>query len=297
MEDLNKLRNEILDFQIKELSGVTRVLLQVFGSAGHGKSSFVNSISYALIGGNFKTTAPVASGSEAFGGLTTIRHSYKLTDLITAVDNRGFGKMDSYETQEIYAQLANILPLDEPVQWSDTSFADTLKKVYGAQLLSEDLIVPIYVYSVEETLNKERAGEISSLLKIAQQMSGILPIVVLTKKNKGDAHKVQKMFVEIGMENIYPVENYTPDDNVKTPGKDRQFLVILSEALQLAEFRMKTVADLHQDHEERMQQLLLMACEREKEKALEEQQRVFEKEKNELNEKIEKANKKWCILS
>ncbi|OCT61895.1 hypothetical protein XELAEV_18047926mg [Xenopus laevis] len=148
MEQIENEKQNIVNYTLDEQHGYTRILVQLFGSTGHGKSSLINSFIYSLQGGKFQTAAQVNvdEGQESFGGLTTVRTSHQLTNSITVVDNRGFGKMDNYETGEIYAQLANILQLDEVVAFDQNTFLKTVTKVVCAEMNCTDLIVPLYVY-------------------------------------------------------------------------------------------------------------------------------------------------------
>ncbi|KAG9465009.1 hypothetical protein GDO78_019086 [Eleutherodactylus coqui] len=125
--------------------GYNRVLLQLFGYAGHGKSCFINSCKYVVDDGPYKVYAKVAKTENA--PETMIRKAYKLTDTITLVDNRGCVIIDKYETGEIYAQLGNFLPLDTEVKWH-SKFNDMLNIVLNAETQDQsmDLIVPVFVY-------------------------------------------------------------------------------------------------------------------------------------------------------
>ncbi|OCT64667.1 hypothetical protein XELAEV_18045766mg [Xenopus laevis] len=151
MENVKLEKQNILNYKLDQHHGYTRILVQLFGSAGHDKSSLINSFIYVLRDGSFKSIVltQLDDGEETFGGLTTIRKSYHLTDSITVVDNRGFGKMDDYETGEIYAQLANILALDEIVEFEANTLEKTVHRVIDAEMNFTDLIVPVYVYRCE----------------------------------------------------------------------------------------------------------------------------------------------------
>lgn len=80
--------------------GFRRVLLQLFGFLGHGKSSFINTCKYVWEDMGFSNIAKASDDDE---GHTMVRITYPLTQTITLVDNRGFCKMGSYETGEIFA--------------------------------------------------------------------------------------------------------------------------------------------------------------------------------------------------
>ncbi|CAH2308200.1 Hypothetical predicted protein [Pelobates cultripes] len=110
MDDIPRLRRNIQSFDFHHCSlgsqGFNRVLLQLFGFAGHGKSSFINSCKYVWDDGEF---CNIAKAGRDDGARTTERISYELTKTITLVDNRGCSKMDDYEKGEIFAQLGGSL--------------------------------------------------------------------------------------------------------------------------------------------------------------------------------------------
>ncbi|CAI9537322.1 unnamed protein product [Staurois parvus] len=226
MEKLQNLTERVLSYNLGsseiENLGYNRILLQVCGQAGHGKSSFINSVRYAVHGGRFEATASEASAAESYGGKTLIRTSYRLTEVITLVDNRGFGKADSYEKEEIYTQLGNLQPLDEEVIW-ESCFDKRMKAITTAKLNSKDLLLPIFIYSAQCAID-ESTEEIKEFLKNAQKLTGFLPIIILTKRYHGDVTTLEQHFRGLGMEQIFPVENYTSEDHIKTPKKDKIFL-------------------------------------------------------------------------
>ncbi|MEE6526386.1 hypothetical protein FKM82_027018, partial [Ascaphus truei] len=147
--------------------------------------------------------------------------------------------------------------------------------------------------SAEEGLDKSRAEEIKTFLTNAQRMTGFLPIVVITKTSCEKVQQVHQQFQNIGIESIFKVENYTPNNNSKTLGKDKQFLLILTEVLSLVDFRMEQHIDLKVEHNKRLQDLVIMANDREVKKAIEDTIRKMEKEQQ--NKKPEE--KAWCTLS
>ncbi|OCT56022.1 hypothetical protein XELAEV_18003422mg [Xenopus laevis] len=105
--DTDNMKEFIMNFSLDNCArgnqGYSRVLLQLFGYAGHGKSSFINSCKYIMDDSEYREYAKVADSREA--PETMMRNSYKLTENVTLVDNRGGGKMNKMETGEIYLQL------------------------------------------------------------------------------------------------------------------------------------------------------------------------------------------------
>ncbi|XP_066433711.1 uncharacterized protein [Eleutherodactylus coqui] len=281
MEDLQQLKDKILNYQLAGTKlgelGYTRILIQICGHAGNGKSSLINSFKHALYNEKFSMSASVAPAEHSQGGFTMVRNSYKLTDVITLVDNRGFGKSDSFEKEELYAQLANIQPLDKKVVWN-RSYEERMKAVTSAVCNTNDLLVPIYVHSVEKKITEEDKEDMKTLLTTIHNITGFLPFIVLTKKLNGDAEQMRLQFDKTSAENIFAVENYTAKNNIKSPGKDRSFLTILSAVLDLVDFVANSVIPTldtpEQEHLKRVQMLLTMACNnevlREKDKLMKE---------------------------
>ncbi|KAM3916910.1 uncharacterized protein RB166_016076 [Leptodactylus fuscus] len=146
-----QLQDFILNFTLDDGphgdQGYSRVLLQLFGYTGHGKSSFINSCKYVVEKG--ETFKPCANAGEKVGGgaMTMARKAYELTKNITIVDNRGYITMNSFQRAEMYAQLGNFIPIGQVVEWSD-NYSAMMSKVEDAELNPNysDLIVPILVY-------------------------------------------------------------------------------------------------------------------------------------------------------
>ncbi|CAI9537320.1 unnamed protein product [Staurois parvus] len=292
MEELQDQKERVLSYNLGsselESLGYNRILLQVCGRAGHGKSSFINSLRYAVHGGRFEATASEASATESQGGNTRRRTSYPLTEVITLVDNRGFGKADNYEKEEIYTQLGNLQPLDEEVVW-ESCFDKRMKAITAAKLNSKDLLLPIFVYSVQCTMADESKEEIKEFLKNAQKLTGFLPIIILTKRYLGDVTTVKQQFKGLGMEQVFPVENYTSEDHIKTPKKDKTFLSILNKILDHVNFLGKEASSFgtqEEQHLKRVQMLLEIAHKNEKEKEKENLKAELDKKPVEKKEKF-----------
>ncbi|CAI9538064.1 unnamed protein product, partial [Staurois parvus] len=116
--NIQDLTASIMNFSLDEgdlgSQGYTRVLLQLFGYTGHGKSAFINSCKYVLENGEI--FREYAKTRETDHGLTMVRY-YDLTSVITIVDNRGCSRMSDFERAEVYAQLGNFIPIGQRVEW------------------------------------------------------------------------------------------------------------------------------------------------------------------------------------
>ncbi|KAM5151644.1 uncharacterized protein ACMZJ9_009879 [Mantella aurantiaca] len=111
--DVDQLKDLITEYSLHNYTlgnqGFNRILLQLFGYLGHGKSSLINSCKHVLQDRRDEFREYATAGAED-GGLTMERKSYKLTNTITIVDNRGCSTLNGYETGEVYAQLG-IFPI------------------------------------------------------------------------------------------------------------------------------------------------------------------------------------------
>ncbi|CAH2308202.1 Hypothetical predicted protein [Pelobates cultripes] len=264
MDDIPRLRRNIQSFDFHHCSlgsqGFNRVLLQLFGFAGHGKSSFINSCKYVWDDGEFWN---IAKAGRDDGARTTERISYELTKTITLVDNRGCFKMDDYEKGEIFAQLANLLPVDDPVEW--TKGLGLMDQIFEAEyrINTSDFIVPIFIYSVTKSIASAEINGLRELLTVARDLTGIFPLVVLTHQTHGNVAKAQSLFRDMGVERIFTIENYTPEDHIKTRGRHEEVLNILNEVIKDVKFQMRDQQNPVMKLRERMQYMFKYVCERE----------------------------------
>ncbi|KAG8433505.1 hypothetical protein GDO86_017697 [Hymenochirus boettgeri] len=221
-----------------------RILIQLFGFAGHGKSSFVNSCLFVMGGGEFQDAAGEGSSQ---GAKTIDRRGHQLTESITIVDNRGFGKMDTSEAWQVYAQLCNLVPLNMYVNWENSS--KEMMKLLNNKESDPDLMVPVFIYSSSSTFSQNEIAPTQEFLKNAQKLTGILPFIILTKKNSGK--NTTKTFEQMGMEKIYLLENYTLSNHIATRGNHMPFLHFLKDVLDWVDFLFKDQVDFDSQQSKR----------------------------------------------
>ncbi|XP_077129849.1 uncharacterized protein LOC143785063 isoform X3 [Ranitomeya variabilis] len=286
--DSRSMRDFIRNFSLENClhgnQGYSRVLLQLFGYTGHGKSSFINSCKYVVDDGVYTAHAKVAGSAKK--PKTMIRNAYELTETITLVDNRGCAKMDENETGEIYAQLGNFLPLDTKVTWH-TEYKDMMEILLKTETQEEnvDLIVPVFIYSAKKPIDpEENLGEI--MLK-AKQITGLIPTVVITRKLSEHLPDLQEKFRRMGVENIFPVENYTKEDHRRTRGKHEGILKCLYEIIKDVAFKMEETRNPSAEKIERKRILYEFAHKRDLEKAQERESRERAR-REELEKKLER---------
>ncbi|KAM4632417.1 uncharacterized protein O3C94_018920 [Discoglossus pictus] len=283
---LDSLREIILNFSLDKCKpygnqGYDRVLLQLFGYLGHGKSSFINTCKYVLKEGEFRTYADVGHSD---GGKTTCRITYPLTNDICLVDNRGCAKMDSYETGEIFAQLGNLLPLDKEVEWH-TGYQSIMKRLVESDMDANysDIVVPIFVYSVKNGITNEEYPEIKNLLDIAKKMTGLISFVVLTHKSLGHLTDVEAKFRDMGINHIFNLDNYTPTDNSEIRKSHENVLNFICEVLKDVTFLMEKKRNPISERADRKKFILNFAHERDLMREEERREREVR-----INEKIPK---------
>ncbi|XP_077350321.1 uncharacterized protein LOC144000387 [Lithobates pipiens] len=237
--DREELRRCIHGFSLdkckKGNQGFSRILIQLFGFLGHGKSAFINTCIYVLEDGEYENWAKAI---EQDGGSTTERIPYKLTRNITLVDNRGLKNMDGYETGEIFAQLGNLLPLGK-VDWpKGFELVDRITRAEKSMTTS-DFIFPVFVHSVKKSISPEEQENMKKVLLKSRDLTGVYPIVVLTHKTSGKLTDTENVFRDMGMERIFSFENYTKEDHMKTRGRHEEVLKFLYEVIKDVEFRIE----------------------------------------------------------
>ncbi|XP_072273148.1 uncharacterized protein [Pyxicephalus adspersus] len=242
--DIEELRRHINSFSFEKCKngdqGFNRILIQLFGFLGHGKSAFINTCIYVLEDGEYQNWA---KAKEDYAGSTLERIPYKLTSNITLVDNRGLSKMDGYETGEIFAQLGNLLPLGK-VEWAKGFELNDRITRAEKSMITSDFIFPVFVHSVKNSIPEEEQKNIQKVLLKCRDLTGVSPIVVLTHKNSGKLTDTENVFRNMGAERIFSFENYTKEDHFKTRGRHEEVLKFLHEVIKDVHFRIE-----HQPHD------------------------------------------------
>ncbi|XP_073505112.1 uncharacterized protein [Phyllobates terribilis] len=251
--------------------GYSRVLLQLFGYTGHGKSSFINTCKYVLDDGPYTEYAEVAESQK--DPKTMIRKAYNLTKTITLVDNRGCVTMNKKEIGEIYAQLGNFLPLEKYVSWQ-TGFKDMMEHLLQSERLdlTSDFIVPVLIYSADCLIVD--VNEMKEILIAARNITGLFPTVVLTHELSKNLSEVKESFRTMGAKNMFSLENYTVEDSRKTRGKHETILKCLQEIIKDVEFQMLEERDAISERINRKRFLLEFAHRRDMEQKQEKEKRL-----------------------
>ncbi|XP_073505087.1 uncharacterized protein [Phyllobates terribilis] len=243
-ERRKKIREFTFDKCKRGNQGFQRILLQLFGYLGHGKSSFINTAMCVWSNSDYKNHANAAGADE---GHTTERLTYPLTENIVLVDNRGCSKMNTYETGEIFAQLANLLPVDKSVDWSKGF--EVVNRIVEAEphVKASDFIAPIFVYSVTNSPTPGLKEEMKEIFDTAKRLTKVVPIVVLTHRNHENYAEVENMFRDIGVDKFFGVENYTDKNPKKKRETHEAVLQFLYDVISDAQFRVNDRRDADQE--------------------------------------------------
>ncbi|KAM8962445.1 uncharacterized protein RCH25_037989 [Pelodytes ibericus] len=282
MEDLAALKTSVKKFCFKKSrfgsQGFSRLLIQVFGPAGHGKSSFINTCKYVWDDGPFNN---IAQSSSDDGGHTMVRISYPLTKKITLVDNRGYKNMDFEEAGEIFAQLGNLLPIDQPVDWNDRYRLDQRIRISQCLVKFSDFIVPVFIHSATKHIDSREIRDYRAWLTMARDITGVFPIVVITHKTQKALEEQKLIFRNIGVERIFAIENYTFRNHIRTRGRDAEVLMFLNEVIRDVQFRLSQKRNPEREMMERKEKIFtyIRQCEKQKERV---KQAVEEREERHL---------------
>ncbi|XP_071971243.1 uncharacterized protein [Engystomops pustulosus] len=292
--DVQERRKYIQQFTVNSVAenGCKRILIQLFGLMGHGKSSLINSCIYTLGDKEYEMKVE-ASGSD--GSHTTERITYQLTECITMVDNRGFQYMADNEFGQVYAQLGNFFPLNQKVEWKK-DFVELMSKVEDSDATPNysDFIVPIFVHSAKSVMSDTEISSVKTFFSGCKNMTGVYPIVVLTHRLSKTDSNLEGKFRRTGAEQILEVENYTGRDNIKTRGRCSDLLAVIENALRDVKFRIEQNWNPVTERIKRKKFLLkfmhdFAIAEKEKEAV----KKVQEARRNEYNRLKEKASNMW----
>ncbi|OCT64733.1 hypothetical protein XELAEV_18045830mg [Xenopus laevis] len=152
------------------------------------------------------------------------------------------------------------MPLNEKVEWR-YGYEDFVSQLEDAELDPNytDFIVPLFVHNVPCMVSETDKGQMRDIFENCRNLTGVFPIVVLTRKTHGNYLKVEKKFRCLGAERIVAVENYSEDDQLQTLGRNTDFLTLLKSALDDVTFRMEYPRNPREERIERKKFLLRYA--------------------------------------
>ncbi|XP_072273159.1 uncharacterized protein [Pyxicephalus adspersus] len=242
-----------LDGGCKGNQGYKRVLLQLFGYMGHGKSTFINSCKYILSnGGAFIEFAKAAGYEIDNGSFTLVRKDYELTSNITMVDNRGLRAITDFERVEIYGQLGNFYPLNERVEWNK-NFDEVMSIIEESEMDQNctDFLVPIFIHSSKFILTEPEGKAVKEFLTNCFKMTGIFPIIVITHKRSGNYAECENTFRLMGAEVVISIENYTKENHQQTLENTTNILKVIDSALKNVKFCLDQPRNPKKERKER----------------------------------------------
>ncbi|XP_011683226.1 uncharacterized protein LOC105447171 [Strongylocentrotus purpuratus] len=215
-KELDKLRDEVpnlkpgdsIEFPNEDTTFAKELNVGLYGTTGIGKSSFINSLKFALKGELTELTMEQTSTDNFHGGNTVRRLPVRITKYLTFIDNRGVGAED-LETidasNEIISQLEGRSSFAEKVEWrKESSSKKTLvneEKQIHCTVLVFDAQNPQSVYTV-----------LSKLVTEIFEWQGRYPIGVITHVDVATPDQLENMYVVLnsaGLVDTYEVANIT----------------------------------------------------------------------------------------
>ncbi|CAJ0934186.1 unnamed protein product [Ranitomeya imitator] len=217
-------------------NGIQRVLLQVFGMLGHGKSSLINSCLCVMKGEGYNT-APYGSNH---GGMTMERKEFELTNHLVMIDNRGFNKLNPTEVLEMRAQFRHLQEFGK-VTWTGISIREAYR-VYNEEERREptDLVVPVFVHSCKTVWDEN----VEKLLADVYSITGIHPIIVIThySSSKYSGKFIEKL-KKLKSTHFIILENYTEKNSKPNPETEGKIVEFLQMCINEAESRIKKMSE------------------------------------------------------
>ncbi|XP_056392721.1 translation initiation factor IF-2-like [Hyla sarda] len=187
----------------------------------------------------------------------------------------------------------NFIPIGEKVEWTE-NYTAMMGKLEDGELNPNysDFIVPILIYSASSFLPQDEQEEVSTFLENCIGMTGIFPIVVISKKKSGDFMTIENTFKRMGAEVVISIENYTKEDHIKTQGRTKDILKILHSALIDVRFRLGQERNPRADWVRRKKFLLEYIHKADQEKKEEQWRREEQKRREVLKRQMEEEKRR-----
>lgn len=215
--------------------GFTKISILLMGMLGHGKSSLINSCLCVTRNEEYYNEAGSGDSSEP---ITLETKEYQLGRSLYIVDNRGLNKLNTEEKIEMRLQYSKLRHLGE-VKWNralDEVFQIFVDKMNTPQT---EFYVPVLVYSVRCQFSTEIYKELEPFIRQAQEITGIFPIIVLTRKTYRSTNQsvevVYKDFKRLGANYVICIENYTTTNPDRNDATDKEVMTFLKTCLDEAQ--------------------------------------------------------------
>eukprot|EP00057_Strongylocentrotus_purpuratus_P021021 XP_011675495.1 PREDICTED: uncharacterized protein LOC105443694 isoform X2 [Strongylocentrotus purpuratus] len=241
--ELGNLREKLKSYRPGKDTGMagvdipdSSIHIGLFGAMGAGKSSFINSLHFALKD-DYKNVA-IEAGNAAGGGQTKFRETVQLTDHIHIVDNRG---MKDFSSEQIEKHL---MPQIRGERGLDPK--EKVKKGTGKQIHC-----PVFVCNLSQPVG--RASTLKFITEFSDKVKGHFGrnvMVAVTHKSKldgsaeadGSLEEVVRLIIDDGgvpSNSIQTFENYTEDCHAHDAMKSIEYLKFLCTCLEIGEINIK----------------------------------------------------------
>ncbi|XP_030833668.1 uncharacterized protein LOC115917995 [Strongylocentrotus purpuratus] len=207
----------------------TTFCCMLVGSAGAGKSSFINTlikyVNTTKESGQKMTRYIPTAKSQVMGGHTMTREPIKLTDDLIIVDNRGWHDWNNEAAlKELSAQIHGKRSFDDDVKWDDDSDSATDDESETTLAITDKVDCTALVLNGVGGI--DAVENITELIETCRQNTKRPPSIVITHKDAISDEEVKKMigFLEneqIDPAKIFVVKNVTSkneslDDNTRS---------------------------------------------------------------------------------
>ncbi|XP_043942199.1 CD276 antigen-like [Protopterus annectens] len=197
--------------QISKTNG-QQITIKVIGLISHGAPSLINSC-YNVYK-NKKIMINVAKCGENLNRHRFFQRPIPLTKSIAMIRER-------------------------PMMAGDGHFWSKNKGVYMQQWkqnMEDEMLVFIFVVRGDEAITAVMKNEMLHLLSDIKELTGNYPIAVVTRKSLGNLKQATSVLQEIGIEQLFEVDNYRITDQ-RSREKDLIFLKIIKACLNVIDFR------------------------------------------------------------
>eukprot|EP00057_Strongylocentrotus_purpuratus_P014262 XP_011668736.1 PREDICTED: uncharacterized protein LOC105440383 [Strongylocentrotus purpuratus] len=227
--EIRKLQKKIRDYKPNQWTAKdtgegfqrpSKVRLGVFGVQNSGKSSFLNSLHFALKG--YWEEVYVERGNSALdGGETMFRDPVKLSDNVTTFDTRGLVDLSVSRVPEVIAQITGKRGLNT------RSYAP-----------GDKIDCPIFILKYRYTETQDRTEFLKTLVpEVRKHLCGY-PIMVVTFANRiSDREGTLRAITRAGMAkgSVFFIENYTDENHEMDSKKHIALLKILEACIKRAD--------------------------------------------------------------
>jgi len=238
---IGKFRGDVMD---KAAKLPKKISIGIFGFAGAGKSSFVNTAIRAMKNLPNLEFYALPSGPLAHGTLNYSK--YMLSDKIQLYDSRGLNFIDTNETEEVlkfitgYGCLGYVSRSTEELPAKDKELIEKYRFEYQNNMTADSL--NSVILTVPSECSEAEKGAVSNLIRLLKQIQYDSFLVLITKRDKGISISKEELIdsfsrkLQVDPHRIFVIQNYTSEaQERRVEDIDKMALKVIEGSLKLAE--------------------------------------------------------------